>query len=108
MWLAHTFLNRPISKIDAKATVESDQLRVSATLLTATSPVAAKLYYSYNRTNLDWRAAKWQSVSMVNASGTWTASLPIKGGQNLAYYVEVEDTGAGGPGFVSSLGDIHE
>jgi PhoPQ-activated pathogenicity-related protein len=108
MWLAHTFLNRPIAKVDAKATVESDQLRVSATLVTATSPVAAKLYYSYNKFNLDWRAAKWQSVPMVNASGTWTASLPLKDGQNLAYYVEVEETGAGGAGFVSSLVEIHE
>lgn len=108
MWLAHTFLNRALAKIDAKATVESDQLRVSASLATAAPPVAVKLYYSYNRMNLDWRTAKWQSVAMVNADGTWTASLPVRDGHNLAYYVEVEDSGAGGPGFVSSLVEIQE
>lgn len=108
MWLAHTFLDRPISKITAKGTEESGQLRVSATLTSAPPPVAVKLYYSYNRYNRDWRAAKWESVPMVSDSGSWRASLPTKDGHKLAYYVEVEDSGAGGAGYVSSLVEIHE
>lgn len=108
LWLAHTFLNRPIAEIDAKAKLASDQLQVSATLVTASPPVAVKIYYSYNKINVDWRPAKWQSVPMANANGTWEASLPIKEGHQLAYYVEVEDTGVGGTGYVSSLVKIHE
>jgi hypothetical protein len=83
-------------------------LRVSATLTSAPPPVAVKLYYSYNRYNRDWRAAKWESVPMVSDGGSWRASLPTKDGHKLAYYVEVEDSGAGGAGYVSSLVEIHE
>jgi len=34
------------------------------------------------------------------------AQLELKPGESLAYYVEVEDTGLGGPGYISSLVEI--
>jgi hypothetical protein len=33
----------------------------------------------------------------------YAAGLPLRDGYRLAYYVEVEDKGTGGTGFVSSL-----
>jgi hypothetical protein len=45
---------------------------------------------------------------MINADGTWAARLALKDGHKLAYYVEVEDNGVGGAGYVSSLVEIHE
>lgn len=108
MWLAHTFLNRPIPKIDSKGTVEADQLHISAKSDMATPPVAVRLYYSYNKVTSDWRAAQWQSMPMTSAEGNYSARLPLKEGQKLAYYVEVEDAGIGGTGYVSSLVEIVE
>ncbi|MEK7345857.1 MAG: PhoPQ-activated protein PqaA family protein [Pseudomonadota bacterium] len=108
MWLAHTFLKRPVPKIESKGVTEADQLAVSAKVTAPTQPVSVKLYYAYNHVTSDWRAAKWQSMPMDSTDGGYAARLPIKGNQKLAYYVEVEDAGVGGAGYVSSLIEIVE
>ncbi len=108
MWLAHTFLNRPIPKIETKGVTDTGQLAVSAQVIAPTQPVTVRLFYSYNNVVSDWRAAKWQSMPMGSTEGGYAARLPIKDNQKLAYYVEVEDAGTGGTGYVSSLVEIIE
>lgn len=103
MWLAHTFMGRAIAKIEPKAVVEAGQLVVTAKLGSETHPVGVRLFHSYNAAAADWRGARWNSVPMVEADGVFSARLPLERGRKLAYYVEVEDTGLGGPGYVSSL-----
>ena len=108
MWLAHTFLNRSIPTVEAKGVADADQLVVSAKLNMQTQLVGVKLFYSYNQVTSDWRAAKWQSMPMSSSDGGYSARLPIKDGKKIGYYVEVEDTGVGGTGYVSSLEEIFE
>lgn len=103
MWLAHTFLNRHIPTIDSKAVVKEGMLLVSAKIGSETQPVSVRLLYSYNNVFADWRKAKWQSMDMQRASAEYSAQVPLKEGHKLAYYVEVEDVGQGGAGYVSSL-----
>ncbi len=103
MWLAHTFLNRSIPTIDARAVVNEGSLLVSAKVVSEAQPVSVRLFYSYNKASADWRKAKWQSMGMRSANGEYAAQVPLKEGQKLAYYVEVEDVGQGGDGYVSSL-----
>lgn len=103
MWLAHTFQQRPLPRIDAKGSIEADHLSVVAKVDAPTPLAGVRLFYAYNPIATDWRRAKWASVPMALGEGGYAAQLPRRSGQSLAYYVEVEDTGAGGPGYVSSL-----
>lgn len=103
MWLAHTFLGRTIPGIEAKGAVEGGKLVVTAKVASAAPPVGVRLFYSYNPMSADWRGAKWDSMVMTGGQGAYTVRLPLRDGQKLAYYVEVEDAGKGGPGYVSSL-----
>lgn len=106
MWLAHTFRGREVPRVNATARVQGRELSVQATVEAASPPVGVKLYYAYNPHLADWRQAKWSSVEMFSSDGTasrYAAQLPLREGQRLAYYVEVEDIGKGGPGYISSL-----
>ena len=103
MWLAHTFLKRPIPSVESRGVVDADQLVVSAKVDMETQPVAVRVFYAYKKVSADWRAAHWQSTAMTSAEGGYSVRLPLKEGQSLAYYVEVEDAGTGGTGYVSSL-----
>ena len=103
MWLAHTFQNRVIPRIEAKGVADAERLRVSAKVDAQTQLVGVKLFYSYNPIAKDWRQATWESLPMDSRDGSYAASLPLKPGQKLGYYVEVEDSGVGGTGYVSSL-----
>ncbi|MGH2521623.1 MAG: PhoPQ-activated protein PqaA family protein [Anaerolineales bacterium] len=103
MWLAHTFLGRVIPKVEAKGVVEANNLVVTAKVSADAAPVGVRLFYAYSKASVDWRAAKWESMALAAADGTYTARLPRKDGHKLAYYVEVEDTGKGGTGYISSL-----
>lgn len=104
MWLAHTFLGRPIPRIETRAVVEAGQLAVTAEVAAGSPPVGVRLFHAYQRESVDWRNARWESTPMTGAGGVYAAPrLPLKPGHKLAYYVEVEDAGRGGPGYVSSL-----
>jgi len=103
MWLAHTFLGRTIPRVQIKSAVEARQLTVSANVSAASTPVGVKLFYSYNAVAADWRGAKWESMDLPEEHGGYTVRLPLKDGRKLAYYVEIEDSGQGGVGYVSSL-----
>ncbi|UUC91520.1 PhoPQ-activated protein PqaA family protein [Comamonas sp. C11] len=103
MWLAHTFLQRKIAKIDAKGVIDADRLVVSAQVGLEAQPMAVRLFYAYKKTTEDWRAAQWQSTAMTPRKDGYSAHLQRKKGQSLGYYVEVEDTGPGGTGYISSL-----
>ncbi|MGB3068238.1 MAG: PhoPQ-activated protein PqaA family protein [Ottowia sp.] len=103
MWLAHTFLQRSLPRVDAKGSLEADHLNVLAKVATPTSLAGVRLFYAYNPVATDWRRAKWAFVPMTPGEGGYTAQLPRRAGHSLAYYVEVEDTGTGGTGYVSSL-----
>lgn len=106
MWLAHTFMGRAIPRIEAKAVVEAGKLAVTAKVDSESPPLGVRLFYSYNRASADWRGAEWDSMRMAEADGAFTARLPLKDGHKLAYYVEVEDAGKGGAGYLSSLVEI--
>ncbi|MGE7957301.1 PhoPQ-activated protein PqaA family protein [Pseudomonas sp. NPDC089530] len=103
MWLAHTFLGRELPSIQAHGVVEGGKLMVTARVKSPASPLGVRLFYSYNPTSVDWRGAKWDSIVLTKEQDAYTARLPLKEGHKLAYYVEVEDEGKGGPGYVSSL-----
>ncbi|MDP9919037.1 PhoPQ-activated pathogenicity-related protein [Variovorax boronicumulans] len=103
MWLAHTFLQRPLPRIDAQGALDGERLRVSAKVETTTQLEGVRLFYAYNPIATDWRRAQWQSVSMTPGEGGYTAQLPRRSGQSIGYYVEVQDNGVGGAGYVSSL-----
>lgn len=107
MWLAHTFLGRPIPKIEIKAKAHESKFSVSAKIGSENPPQGVRLFYSFNKTT-DWRQSKWDSVAMEMKEGRYTASLDLREGQKLGYYVEVEDSGKGGTGYVSSLVEIVE
>nr|WP_276598340.1 PhoPQ-activated protein PqaA family protein [Roseateles koreensis] len=108
VWLAHTFLSRGIPKIESKNSLEGDQLLIQAKTDKPASAVVVKAFYSYNKITDDWRAAQWQSVPMTAAEGGYSTRLPLKEGFKLAYYVEVEDSGVGGTGYISSVIEIVE
>jgi len=103
MWLAHTFLGRPLPMIEAKGVVDGNELVVNASVRSAKPPTDVRLYYAYNPLATDWRGAKWTSMALADKGDGYAARLPRKAGQRLAYYVEVEDTGIGGAGYLSSL-----
>jgi PhoPQ-activated pathogenicity-related protein len=106
MWLAHTFLGRRIPTIEAQGQVRNGKLEVTARIGTDTSAPTVKLFYSHNKPTLDWRAAQWHSVPMVQAGDQFAAAIAIKDGSRTAWYVEVSDDGIGGRGHISSLIEI--
>jgi len=105
MWLAHTFLKRPVPQIEVKAEVTEEKLSVRATVAAGGNIQGVNLLYARNKTT-DWREAVWSTIPMTRTADAYTADLDLAAGQKTAYYVEVEDTGPGGPGYVSSLVEI--
>ncbi|WP_316151083.1 PhoPQ-activated protein PqaA family protein [Cupriavidus sp. BIC8F] len=103
MWLAHTFLGRKLPAIEASGVAQGGQFAVQASVRAEAAPADARLYYAYNPVTADWRKARWESVPMRTDGEMYAAGLPLRDGYRLAYYVEVEDEGTGGKGFVSSL-----
>ncbi len=103
LMLAHTFFKRPFATVQAKGTLEADQLQVQAKVDTATDLKAVRLFYAYNPVTMDWRQSKWESTPMTKSDSGYAAQVPRRDGQSIGYYVEVEDTGIGGTGYVSSL-----
>ena len=106
MWLAHSFLGRPIPGISARAHVDGAELAVQARVEAAPSPIKVRLFHAYNPLQTDWRRAHWSAIELPLVDGAYAARLPRREGQRLAWYVEVEDRGAGGAGYVSSLVQI--
>lgn len=106
MWLARTFLGRSIPQVSVQGEIVQDRLAVAADV-EAESIRAVSLFYAFQPVLEDWRTATWQSMSMERVDGRWQASVDLKAGHSLAWYVEVEDSGVSGPGYVSSLVDIH-
>jgi PhoPQ-activated pathogenicity-related protein len=107
MWLAHTFLGRSIPKIKTEAKAQGSKFPITAQIDSENPPQEVRLFYSYNQTS-DWRQSKWDSMAMDMKEGSYTATLDLKKGLKLGYYVEVQDTGKGGTGYVSSLVEIVE
>ena len=108
LWLAHTFLGRPVPQVQASARIEGDALAVRASVGGAASPVKLRLFHAYNAVGKDWRRAIWQAVEMTATTDGYGAQLPRRAGQQLAWYVEVQDSGVGGPGYISSLVEISD
>jgi PhoPQ-activated pathogenicity-related protein len=107
MWLAHTFCGREIPKVDVKANATDAKLIVTANVGSESGLRGIRLFYAYNKTT-DWRFAKFYAMTMRKTTGGYTATVDRKKGEKLAYYVEVEDYGKGGRGYVSSLVEIIE
>jgi PhoPQ-activated pathogenicity-related protein len=103
MWLAHTFLGRKLPTIEASGVAQGGQFAVRASVRAEAAPARVLLYYAYNPVTADWRKARWESVPMRTDGEMYAAGLPLRDGYRLAYYIEVEDKGTGGTGFVSSL-----
>ncbi|MBZ5789683.1 PhoPQ-activated pathogenicity-related family protein [Burkholderia contaminans] len=106
MWLARTFAGRLVPGTPAvRHEAAGDRLAVVARV----EPVrvsGVSLFHAFHPVSQDWRTATWQSTPMAARDGEWHAALSLRPGYNLAWYVEVEHGGAGGPGYVSSLVQI--
>ncbi len=107
MWLAHCFQGRQMPTIEVATELKDAELVVTARTTSPNQLTAVRLFHAYNKT-LDWRFTTWTSIPMetVEGEGAYTASLALKENENLAWYVEVEDYGTGGPGYISSLVEI--
>jgi len=105
MWLVHTFYGRGVPKVEIEAERSGNNLKIKADVNSETPIEGVKLYYAYNP-KTDWRSATWFSVPMKNQDNQYSAELDKKERENLAYYVEVEDRGREGNGYISSLVEI--
>jgi len=106
MWLAHCFKGRKLPEVEMRTERGGSRLNVTARVVSPNSLRAVRLFHSYNSSN-DWRFAEWSSSDMEPAEqGIYTAGLRLKVDKNLAYYVEIEDDGIGGTGYISSLVEI--
>lgn len=92
MWLAHTFVGRKLSAIDAPGAAQRGQYAVRARVKGDAPPAGVRLLYACNPATVDWRKAKRESVPM-NRDGETQPSRCA-----LAYYVEVEDESKAGRG----------
>ncbi len=99
-------LGRPIPGISARAHVDGAELAVQARVEAAPSPIKVRLFHAYNPLQTDWRRAHWSAIELPLVDGAYAARLPRREGQRLAWYVEVEDRGAGSTGYFSSLVQI--
>lgn len=98
MWLAHTLLGRKLPPMEARGAAQGAQYAVQARVKADAPPAGVRLFYAYNPVTVDWRKAKWESVPMNRDGETYAATLALRAGDRLAYYVEVEDEGKGGTG----------
>ncbi|VWB59597.1 hypothetical protein BLA13014_02649 [Burkholderia aenigmatica] len=103
MWLARTFAGRRVPRMPVvRHETAGDRLAVAARV-EPEHVSGVRLFHAFHPVSQDWRSATWQSTPMAARDGEWHAALNLRAGHNLAWYVEVEHDGAGGPGYVSSL-----
>ena len=105
MWLAHNFFGRSVPGLEVKAEISARMLAVSAKVTSDTRIEAVQLYYAFNKTD-DWRFATWFPIPMKEQDNRWEQRLKLRESENLAYYVEVADSGPGGNGYISSSVEI--
>jgi PhoPQ-activated pathogenicity-related protein len=107
MWLQHTFYGRPIPSVRTESHVSESILNVEAEVASETEILNVSLFYAYNKST-DWRSANWFNKSMQEKGGRYISQLDLKKGENLAYYVEVEDRSHDSIGMVSSLVSVEQ
>ncbi|WP_216641505.1 PhoPQ-activated protein PqaA family protein [Serratia sp. FDAARGOS_506] len=106
MWLAHTFMGRKVPEINMHVSREHDTLTLQPKINKVNKLIGVSVFYAYVPLVSDWRKAKWQSAEIPENGGNFTVELKLKPGNQLAYYIEVQDEGVGGTGYVSSLVEI--
>jgi len=105
MWLQHTFYKRPIPRVSLGCQKSESTVKVEAQVESETDIHAVRLFYAYHKST-DWRFATWFSKTLKEEGGRYVSDLDLTKGQNLAYYVEVEDRSHDLTGMVSSLVNV--
>lgn len=99
MWLAYSFDQRTVPRLEVKSALQDDVLQVQALVDSDFTLEAVTLYYAFNDSS-DWRFAFWLPEPMSPAGGSYSAQVDLKPDHGTAFYVEAKDSAGG---IVSSL-----